>query len=380
MKRKILRAGSSKTRESKSTKNKKPIGLPVWAKRTLCITLISVVLVGIIGGLLYAFVFSENAKNQKAIGTVGEYEIPYEQLRFVTMTYKAELDLRYGDGNAENGTIWDDATTAEQYRAELEELVWDTVRDNYAVLQICANRNIGREVFEGKEIAAAVDEQMDALVAEYASKQEYKNDLKARYATEDLFRFYFALDEMKYLLHASMKKDGSFLSDENEFEEWLKDANSAYVQHFLLYHESDEEKEANYVTLESARQKLISGEWTLTDCINRANEDTSNVAPYFLVRNVQKDALVNAAVKLREAGDVSEIVEVEGALYVLVRMEEIPILGVNGTTETPLSLQLSNLLSTYQWAIVGDAVKVTKENLNIELNDYGKSIDLVAMK
>ena len=77
---------------------------------------------------------------------------------------------------------------------------------------------------------------------------------------------------------------------------------------------------------------------------------------------------------------MSEIVEVEGALYVLVRMEETPILGANGTTETPLSLQLSNLLSTYQWAIVGDAVKVTKENLNIELNDYGKSIDLVTME
>jgi hypothetical protein len=38
------------------------------------------------------------------------------------------------------------------------------------------------------------------------------------------------------------------------------------------------------------------------------------------------------------------------------------------------------LLSTYQWAIVGDVVAVTKQNLSIELNDYGKSIDLVAMK
>jgi hypothetical protein len=177
-----------------------------------------------------------------------------------------------------------------------------------------------------------------------------------------------------------MKKDGAFISDEKEFEEWLGAANSAYVQHFLLYHESDEEKEENYVTLEIARQNLISGEWTLTDCINRANEDPSNVAPYYLVRNVQKDALVNAAVKLREPGDVSEIIEVEGALYVLVRMEETPIVGVDGIAETPLSLQLTNLLSTYQWAIVGDAVEVEKINLIIEPSEFGKSIDLVAMK
>ena len=33
-----------------------------------------------------------------------------------------------------------------------------------------------------------------------------------------------------------------------------------------------------------------------------------------------------------------------------------------------------------QWAIVGDAVEVAKTSLNIEQNDYGKSIDLVIMK
>ena len=54
--------------------------------------------------------------------------------------------------------------------------------------------------------------------------------------------------------------------------------------------------------------------------------------------------------------------------------------NANGTTETSLSLQLTNLLSTYQWAIVGDAVELAKANLNIELNDYGKSIDLVTME
>ena len=360
--------------------NKKQVVLSLGAKRAIYISIIAVVLALIVGIILYACVFSENAKNEKTVATMGEYQIPYEQLRFVTMTYKAELDARYGDGNAENGTIWDDAATAEEHRAELEELVWDTIRDNYAVLEVCANRNIGRDVFESKEITAAVDEQIEALIAEYDSKRDYKEDLSARYATEDLFRFYFALDEMKYLLHASMKKEGAFISDESEFEEWLGASNSAYVQHFLLYHEDEAERESNYVTLESARQNLISGEWTLTDCINRANEDLSNVAPYYMVRNIQKDELVNAAVKLREPGDVSEIIEVDGALYVLVRMEETPIQTANGTTETPLSLQLTNLLSTYQWAIVGDAVAVTKQNLSIELNDYGKSIDLVAMK
>lgn len=321
-----------------------------------------------------------NAKNKKVIGTSGEYEIPYEQLRFITMTYKMDLDAKYGDGNSENGTIWDDPTTAEQYRSELEKLVWDTMKENYALLAACANYRIGRDALESKEIKKAVDQSMAEVLAEYATKRDYKNDLKERYATDRLFRFYFAVDEMKYLLHGAMQKEGAFFTDEATFEAWLNDGNCAYVQHFLLTHESDEEKEENRAILESAREKLISGEWTLTDCINKANDDLSNVSPYYLVRNVHKDALVDAAVLLEEVDAVSEIIEVDGALYVFVRMEETATEDANGNVQSTLSLQLTNLLSTYQWAIVGDAVEAAKESVQIELNEYGKSIDLVAMQ
>ncbi len=329
--------------------------------------------------LVCTFAACANAKNKKTVATSGEYEIPYEQLRFVTMVYKAELDARYGDGNDDNGTIWDDVNTAEAHRAELEELVWQTIGENYAILQACATYKIGREAFEGKEIKQAVDEQIANLIAEYPSKSDYKNALEEGYATENLFRFYFALDEMKYLLHTAMQRDGAFITDEAAFEEWILNGNGVYVQHVLLYHETEEEKEANRAILEDAHEKFASGEWTLADCINRANDDLSNVAPYYLMRSVHKDVLVDAAASL-EVGEVSEVVELDGVLYLLFRMEETQSGGANGTSETPLSLQLTNLLSTYQWAIVGNAVELAKESLNIELNDYGKSIDLVTME
>ena len=362
------------------SKKKNPIVLPLWKKRAIYISIIAVVLALIVGIILYAFVFSEDAKNKKAVATMGEYEIPYEQLRFVTMTYKAELDAIYGDGNDENGTIWDDAATAEKYRAELEELVWATIRTDYAVLQACTTHGIGHKVFEGKEIEDAVDQLIDDEIAQFSSKKEFNAALKEAYATENILRFKYALDEMKYLLRAAMQKEGEFMTDESEFEAWLTNGNCVYVQHFLLYHESDEEKAENYIILENARQQLISGKLTLEQCINLANDDLYNVAPYYLVRNAHNDTLVNAGLALQNVDDVSEIVEVEGALYVLVRMEEIPVTGADGTTETPLSLQLTDLLSDYQWAIVGDAVEAAKADLTITLNDYGKSIDLVAMK
>lgn len=332
------------------------------------------------GMLIGSFCACANAKNKKVFATSGEYEIPYEQLRFITMTYKLELDGKYGDGNAENGTIWDDAATAEEHRAELEELVWNTLNENYALLAACSAYGIGRTAFEGKEVKKAVDENMKALFAEYPSKKAFKEDAKSRYATENLFRFYFAIEEMKYLLHGAMQKDGAFFTDEAKFEEWLVDGNSAYVQHFMLTHENDEEKEANRAILEDAREKYISGEWNLGDCINNANDDMTNVSPYFLVRNVHKDVMVDAAVALERGGDVSEIVEVDGALYVFVCVPQEEIAKPDGTVETTLSSQLTQLLSNYQWAIVGDVVEASKDSINIELNDYGKEIDLVAMQ
>ena len=333
----------------------------------------------VLGMLICTFCACANTQDKKTVATSGEYDIPYEQLRFITMTYKAELDKLYGDGIAENGTIWDDSATSGAYHAELEELVWDAIRENYAVLQACAQKNIGRKAFEGREIKKAVDQQIADLIAEYPSKSDFKDALEEGFATENLFRFYFALDEMKYLLYTAMQKEGAFITDEAKFEEWFLDGNGAYVQHFLLYHETEEEKEENYAILENARTKLMKGEWTLADCINRANDDLSNVAPYYLIRGVHKDAMVDAVVELDD-GDVSEIIEGDGVLYVFVRMEETPIQGANGIIETPLSLQLTNLLSTYQWAIVGDAVEAAKKDLVIELNDYGKSINLAAMK
>ena len=112
----------------------------------------AVALLAVCTMLVCAFAACANTKDKKTVATSGEYEIPYEQLRFVTMTYKMELDARYGDGNDKNGTIWDDANTAEAHRAELEELVWEAIRENYAVLQACAAKKIGRDAFEGKEI------------------------------------------------------------------------------------------------------------------------------------------------------------------------------------------------------------------------------------
>ena len=103
----------------------------------------------------------------------------------------------------------------------------------------------------------------------------------------------------------------------------------------------------------------------------QTNEDTAVMSPYFIVRDAYAENIANAVLKLNRAGDVSEVVETEDGFYVFVRMPY--------KTDT-LMLQLPSLLHTYQWAKVQEEVDSCREGLSIELNKYGKSIDLLEIE
>ena len=70
-------------------------------------------------------------------------------------------------------------------------------------------------------------------------------------------------------------------------------------------------------------------------------------------------------------GDVSSVVETDTGFYVFVEVEE---------TEGTLENQLNNLFTSYRAAKTEDVVEEFKKNLVLELNEYGKSIDLLTIQ
>ena len=80
---------------------------------------------------------------------------------------------------------------------------------------------------------------------------------------------------------------------------------------------------------------------------------------------------------LQNVGNVSEVVETEEGFYVFVKVQEQ--LDENGKSVTLLA-KADSLLTSYQWARVEAYVQEAKETVAIELNDYGKTIDLVYMQ
>ncbi len=309
--------------------------------------------------------------DKKVVAELGDYKLYYEYLRFATLTYKDQLEDAYGDGNDENGTIWDDPATAAQYKPLLEEKVWEMINNNYAILEACRRHGIGRDVYDSAEIQDVVKKNMEALKNSYENYSSYEEALITSYLTEDVFRMTFALEEMKTQLYNAMKTEKAFMTDLNTFRDWLTDGNCVYVQHIARYITDADTPEIELLLANEVQKGLSSGEHDLAYYMNSLNEDTTNTAPYFMVRHVVKDELIEAALALENVGDVSEVIDVGDAYYILVR--EI-------WDDTKLESVLSELFENYQWAIVGAEVERIKGELQFSMTDFGREIDLLEIK
>lgn len=317
-------------------------------------------------------------ENEKVIGTCGTYDVLYEELRFVTMTYKKILDATYGDKNDENGTIWDNPETAEKHRAELEEKVWKMMTDNYKVQMQCEAYGITSETLYGSEIQNKVTQALEKEIAEYGDRDAYIAELEAGYATEHLYRLSIARDLIKYKLRDAIVTDADkpadMITNETDFHEWLLDGNYVYVLHVMLHTDKDKNEDANInrILAGEVSLKLRLKEKTIEQYIGTdLNDDLTIQKPYYVIPGLYDEAIVDAAFELTSDRDATDVIEVGDSFYVLQRIEE---------PEGTLEEQLSTLFDNYLWSKIGEQSNNTEYQPIIVLNDYGKSIDLLSIQ
>lgn len=305
-------------------------------------------------------------QEQKVIGTCAGHDVLYEELRYVTLTYKEKFEATYGAG------LWENPETAAQYRQKLEETVWDLMRNNYAVLALCADY-MDEDQMNSETIDEAVEAKITEMIEAYGSREAFEQELAARNMTEHFARFGFRVSILENELYYILTRDlGLIQNDQNAFADWLEDGNAVYVQHIYVSNDQGEDVAANRAKAEEARRQLIEGEKTVEQLIaSSMNEDMHNTAPYYIVRDVYTEDMENAAFSLENDRDVSEVVETPDGFYVLVRMPE---------SEATFVSKVPSLLQSYQWAKLEAMVEEKKATLSVELNEYGKTIDLIGMQ
>ena len=314
------------------------------------------------------------AADRKPVAICNGFEIPYEELCFVTMFYKDSMAGRYGED------IWDDPATAEQYRAELEALVAENLNQNYVVLSAC--RNLGIRT-EGAEIDAYVDQEMDNLQEAFDSKKEYKEWLAEHWMTEHYMRFSLGVSYLESALYYTLLDNGMFrYSMENvaDFRDYVETSGD-FVRTIHVYIENveGEEPAANLARAQAISDALQAVEDSaarrelMSEYIgSKDNDDLLSVTGdgYYFTRGEMDEAYEKASFDLA-IGEVSEPVVCSGGNFVIMRLYPDAEYIRNHTQE---------LLDNYHGVAVGLYEDQFRDDCSVILNEYGKSIDLLALE
>lgn len=355
--------------------------LKIKAVRALTFSLTLLLLLAFLVGCASKIKPVESTEQEmRVIGKCDEYDIYYEELRFVTATYKKTLEQKYGKG------IWDDPSKAQKYRAELEELVLENLKANYAILAGCQNMFIDTK---DAEIDAYVQEQIEILVNQSEAEggfggsfDAYLEWLEQNKLTDHYLRFIYRTGYLESAMYYAAVDGGLFEYNEKNYPDFVDYVlySGDYVRtiHVYIPVEDQSKRDEYYESAQSIADALaactddderysLMGEY-IGSSVNK--DMTITESGYYFTYNEMGEEYENAAFALEEY-QASDVVEYGDGYYVIMRMpvEELYVLMYG-----------NQLLQYYQSAKLGAYEDGIKENMIVELNEYGKSLDLVNLE
>ena len=344
--------------------------------RIAVIVTLSVVLVALItlGVVLIARNVSEHSENKKVVALCNGFEIPYEELRFLTKLYKDEMAYEYGE------TIWDDPATAEQHRAELERRVWENLPENYVILSTC--RHLGIDT-DSKTMRNYIKDYVQETKNSLGGNAEYKKFLEEQGMSESHFRFQMGISYLESVIYYTLNDNGIYAYTQENIGDFIDHVmeSDEYVRTIHVYIEN---KEGESMDDRMARAQAITDDLrSITDNEDRlaamhayigsaVNDDLYSVSldgSYF-TRGEMDQPYEDASFGLELYG-VSDPVQSSGGVFVLMRL---PL------EEDYVTRNCGQMLEYWQAVKMGLYMDQFRESCTIDLTEYGKSIDLVAMK
>ena len=212
------------------------------------------ILAAVIFGILVVTMNIERVKpirsTKEEAAVVGEcagYEVKYEELRYVTLVCRDELDERLGKYEALS------AHEKSMYEAELEALVLEKIKSNYVVFSLCDEYGIDTSA---SKIKKHVQKEIEALVEDGfgGSFDSYKTGLANMGITDSLFRLTYKAEYLETLLLDKIVEDGEAIkySEENivDFTEYVMTGGD-YVRTIHAYYP----KASEHVNTSNSKQR-----------------------------------------------------------------------------------------------------------------------------
>lgn len=347
------------------------------------VIIVTVTLAILIGTLAILFVngvfgnreeYQKLAQDRKTVATCNGFDIPYEELVFLTTLYKNSLAFSYGED------IWDDPATAEQYRDELETLVMENLNENYLILSTCKYLSIDTN---SSLVEEYVDQQMkEILQLDYnGDKKKMLEDFEADGLTEHYMRFLIGVEYLQSSIYYTLLEADLYdFSTDNigEFIDYVMESeNYARTIHYYVRNDEGDDVEANRAKAQNVVDKIREAA-TYTERIDRMHtfmkysEDTQMVSKngYYFTLGEMEEAYETAAFALRST-EVSDVIELNDGFFVIMRLDP---------EQDYVTTNVQTLLQNYQSAAMGAYIQRFEKDCQVVMNEYGKSLDLLNLQ
>ena len=324
--------------------------------RLICILLTVILMSTLLSGCKSASL-KANKLALTTVGTVGEYNVPYEELYFLAMSYKT------------------DGITAEDLWANVSE----NIKANYAILTLC---DAYAQDYTEDEIDDSVQKYIDSVIDEDfgGSRKDYITALEESYMTDHYVRFTAKVDIMYDSLATKLATDSEIETDEEKVIDYIS-KNFVRTWHFMIANNNNDDPAVNLANAEAALSDLRNGSTTMYKLIGGPlNEDLLiGIDGYTFARGSMEKAYEEAAFSL-EVGQFSEVISAKGELangeytdcYYII--ERLPL------DKDFIKKNYASLYEKYEESIIADKLSAIEEELEFVPNEYAASLDILDLE
>ena len=300
----------------------------------------------------------------KVVGTVGEYEVTYDSLRYFVINYKNTLGDKYKNAAT-------DPEVKAALEADLLDYVKSTITRNYAIMELCSYYSLD---INEDAILDKLEKEIDAMIVKCGGKKDYKDALDDEYMTDRFFREYMqlsiALNELTYILADDL---GEIPGTNEEIMDFLLSDEFIHTRHICIYKDGADD-EAKRTKLEMVLEKLNNKEDDFESLIGRYSEDYQDTGKgYYFTKGEFDEIYENASFALSDE-EYSDVIETSYAFYIIKRYTK------DDTDEEYFKKNFEALTQQIQYALTYNKVFEMQEKMTFELNDYGKSLVLYDIK
>ncbi|MGN1047544.1 MAG: SurA N-terminal domain-containing protein [Eubacteriales bacterium] len=300
-----------------------------------------------------------SADELRSVALVNEKAVSYEEVRYLTLNFKKDMALKYGEG------IWDDTVSAEKYRNELESKVFDAMK-KYPVLSEMLEK-YGIDVSD-KEISEYVKSYINDFADSLGGKDEYLRQLDENGMTDHYLRYMLSLEACREKLRQALCTDKAIDDSDRAARAAIKSDEFIRTLHIYISNDNGDDIEENRRRAEEALALLDAGE-KLTTLIGRYSEDfyMTTTDGYYFTRGEYEKAYEDAAFAL-SVGDHSGVVEGETGFYIIMRLEK---------DENYIEKNFDTLKEQYLYVQFDNILSEAEKNAVITLTEYGKTLDIL---